>query len=318
MKKRKFAFFAPNDDGTVDITIRPDSLTPEQLEEFENYTDVVFYLQPVVLSIEAVVSNYRDLKAVLAKSEEQLNRENRNPFPSMKRILHGQVFVIQKFNAFLSSATTFLYLAENDLKRKYGQGSNEFSEFNSLRQNLHASNFSYRFLYDLRNFSQHYALPITSLDLHSSRPTLTEDLEIYVELSFQRDKLLASGWNWKEELRKDIEGQPEQILALPLIDQYLLILMNICLAFALPERERTADAFTYFNALRETLGAPLNADLVTILGGPVQTPTHDHLNAKFEVIPIDQLSWIVEKLERIRQTVAGKIVRRQESDQGNT
>jgi hypothetical protein len=56
---------------------------------------------------------------------------------------------------FLSAIRTFLDHAETYIKRTYGKESDQLKIFNNFRRSCYDTYFSYRFLYKLRNYSQH-------------------------------------------------------------------------------------------------------------------------------------------------------------------
>ncbi|MPQ48267.1 hypothetical protein GCQ56_14785 [Marinifilum sp. N1E240] len=60
----------------------------------------------------------------------------------------------------LSSFRFFLDHAETHIKRQFGKKSNESKDFKTLTSSFYDEYFSYRFLYKLRNFSQHLGFPI--------------------------------------------------------------------------------------------------------------------------------------------------------------
>ena len=60
----------------------------------------------------------------------------------------------------LASFRFFIDHAEAHVKRRYGKTSNESQNFSSILRSNFDKYFSYRFLYKLRNFSQHLGFPI--------------------------------------------------------------------------------------------------------------------------------------------------------------
>ncbi len=73
----------------------------------------------------------------------------------------------------------------------------EFKEAAALEYDEHVE---YRLAYKLRDYSQHFALPLGSISLGSN-----------FALTVQRDRLLEGHFNWGARVRDDLEGGPEQI-----------------------------------------------------------------------------------------------------------
>ena len=88
------------------------------------------------------------------------------------------------------------------------------------------NNFSYRFLYRLRNFCLHKVLPISEFKVSIEKPD-DHKLEYLNEINIlvSRDELLAGdGWS---TVRGDLENQKEQIDLVPHIYQYHYALLKI-------------------------------------------------------------------------------------------
>lgn len=132
--------------------------------------------------------------------------------------LHTNRFLIN----YLSSAKMFIEHTELTIKKKYGEKSQQFQEWKIDTALEYDNHFAYRFLYQLRNYTQHSGLPIGSISkqLVENNGEETKVLKI----SFNRDKLLEDSFNWKK-LRKEIEDLPEKFLVLDLVNEF-----NGCMA----------------------------------------------------------------------------------------
>lgn len=106
----------------------------------------------------------------------------------------------------LSSIRTYLDHTETRLNREYGIESEEFKIFKTETSRTYDENFAYRFLYKLRNFSQHCGLPTGSLKLHSF---MENGLPKYIlELSLLRDDLLKK-FDWGNPITDELRQQEE-------------------------------------------------------------------------------------------------------------
>lgn len=121
----------------------------------------------------------------------------------------------------LSSIRTFLDHSETKIKREYGKASEEYELFKTETNTAYDNNFSYRFLYKLRNFAQHCGLPSGSAELNSSI-TKNDVLNLY----FLRDELLSKYEGWGA-VRNELMEQSQMFDVLPLLDEKYILLKNI-------------------------------------------------------------------------------------------
>lgn len=119
----------------------------------------------------------------------------------------------------LSSGKLFIDFNENQIKKKYSKNSNIYKKVHSFASNQFDSNFSYRFCYYLRNFSQHIGLPIT----HISTVELQNNQdELDISLCIDLDYLLNSSFDWKKMYSEldDYRNKKSFIDASILVDEY--------------------------------------------------------------------------------------------------
>ncbi|RZL45076.1 MAG: hypothetical protein EOP00_18240 [Pedobacter sp.] len=119
----------------------------------------------------------------------------------------------------LSSIRSYLDFTETRLKREYGSESDEFKLFKLAQSKAFDENFEYRFVYILRNYSQHCGLPTGSFQVKNKVN--------YQKLHFHllRDELLRS-FDWKK-LKHELEMQSESFDILPLLEKTVVLLENI-------------------------------------------------------------------------------------------
>ena len=126
---------------------------------------------------------------------------------------------------YLSSIRTYLDHTETRLKRN---STNEFEELKYFKQETaqaYDNNFFYRFLYKLRNYSQHCGLPAATITFHSQ-----EDQEGQpgntLTLFLNRDELLNNFNSWGI-VENELLNQPEKFDIIPLVDKKFEILNKI-------------------------------------------------------------------------------------------
>ena len=118
----------------------------------------------------------------------------------------------------LSSIRTYLDHTETRLKRDYGDSSEEYLLFKEETSKAYDNSFEYRFLYKLRNYSQHCGLPAGSAEITSFQD---ENLiwRDKMNVFFSRDKLISQYDGWGNLIKKDLLAMPENFDVLSLVDK---------------------------------------------------------------------------------------------------
>lgn len=155
--------------------------------------------------------------------------------------LEGVVFNINRLMLnFLSAVRTFLDHAETNIKRTYGKESEKLQLFNKVRSSCYDTYFSYRFLYKLRNYSQHIGMPITGLDASHKMVNINPLKYDHVlkTVTFKNDLLKFDDWgiyrkydkygNYREiKIKDEISLLPEKINIDPYIDEMMYCIEKI-------------------------------------------------------------------------------------------
>jgi hypothetical protein len=111
---------------------------------------------------------------------------------------------------YLSSIRSLLDHTETRLKEKYGKESLRVKHFLDACSKEYDNNFSYKFFYALRNFTQHFGMPVGNLCLTSMEdPPYSGKVSHHLEVTFERDELLKYN-GWKKMLREEIQNLPQE------------------------------------------------------------------------------------------------------------
>lgn len=294
---RRFGYYIPKPDGTMDISIHKTVADAETLTELNEIVDVIFKLQPIIFAFDIVEKNYAELLKSFSEFVSKLNgMEPVNISTSFA--MDTLISVSQKVTNLLSSTSAFLTHTSRQLHKIYGEGSQEWKIWDGRRKDLHADSFAYRFLYELRNFNQHSDLPFSNLNFTGERSTEDAPMDFKMGALIVRNGLLNDGYNWKKNLRVEIEQQPAVFDLLPLITEYLRCLRQLCLEAVKPQFERLVLCAHYFNVVTATLQIPAGAIPVIFVGESVAVGVPP---SRFEVIPMEQFKYILLKLNLIRE-----------------
>jgi hypothetical protein len=196
-------------------------------------------------------------------------------------IHHNHSYLIQKtpevelnrhMQNFLSSVTMYLNITERYLKNEYSSDSSLVRAFKQDCSQAFDNHFAYRFLYELRNYAQHYGIPITSFNFteqvnkYDPRKPL-HDFTVIVD----GDYLLSTNFNWKPGLKAELQLQSNRIDIHP----HFLTMMSCLMQIYTNSTERE-----YTNLLENALNVKSYLD---------RLPAHAGRPCIFDV-DIDQLA----------------------------
>ncbi len=191
-------------------------ISPENYNEYSVHRDTVLGFMRDLELIRCVWDNYADFANHLhdtalaqAESEHMIN-----PYfhPSIARHLNRLTLNL------LTSVRTFLDHTLSSFSHNYGKDSPQLNYYHEVTREEFDKHFAYRFMYKLRNYSQHCGMPPINFSMTRSKDI--ESQTININLSFDRDVLLNSYDSWSI-VKTDLEKCEPFFDAIPLINQYI-------------------------------------------------------------------------------------------------
>lgn len=113
------------------------------------------------------------------------------------------------FMHILSNGKLFLTYFENFMKEHYGKESYEAKKMKDKLSEFYDNEFVYRFMYELRNYSQHKEIPVHNI---TSQLIDHPKKKVKVEVEISTIKLIESGYKWKKVFREDFSKKPSNII----------------------------------------------------------------------------------------------------------
>jgi hypothetical protein len=108
---------------------------------------------------------------------------------------------------YLSTIHIFLNHSEGYLNKIYSKSSQKYISFDNARKSFHHNNFSYKFIYELRNYSQHYSIPFH--ELHFERKKIGHKRgRCTIAVLIDKDELLNGGYKKWKKLESEIKKLP--------------------------------------------------------------------------------------------------------------
>src|SRR5947209_7782627 len=160
---RKFGWFIPKPDGSVDLGVRSPSLSAEHWTEFEQLVAIIAELRPFVIDYLSLEGDYTALASVEEEIAAYLGgMPNTFSFGGLQ-----QTVVLAKAHGalsnFLASASAFRDRADTRLRERYGPNSPQAKQLKAAISGAYDASFAYRLLYTLRNYGQHHDSPLSKI-----------------------------------------------------------------------------------------------------------------------------------------------------------
>jgi hypothetical protein len=128
--------------------------------------------------------------------------------------------------SFLSSVRTFLEHAQTSISRQYGKASEQVLYFKALTAHQFDNVFSYRFLYKLRNYTQHCGMPPVNFSVN-----IVPGVDLELQLVFMREILVEEYAEWGAVLKRELESGTEPLYVFSLLKEHRDSIVGIYLGF---------------------------------------------------------------------------------------
>jgi hypothetical protein len=232
--------------GVLNISDEPESdapfgkaginlLTNLSLEEYEVYEDStkeLFELRSESDLFTIIEWNFREYASIIDMYVKAKAAGADEVFAERPQYLE----INRQVQNFLASFRTYLDHHETRIKRRYGEESQQTRNWKSYCSDAYDGSFAYRFLYALRNYSQHCGLPISSIQMTDQlSPKDPTRRIVTLMVGVDRDHILQD-FDWKR-LRSEVESQPRIIDIHPLMEQLfedLILIENKYLSSEIP------------------------------------------------------------------------------------
>lgn len=124
-----------------------------------------------------------------------------------------------KFDDLLSAFRRFVDRTPHSLSQRYGDQSRELAKFREAASYEFNNEFAYRFIYHLRNYSDHRGSPISRID-QSSRLDSNQKVEHSFDVLFNSRTLLRNH-DWHRAVREDLVQIDNEFSAIVVADALL-------------------------------------------------------------------------------------------------
>ena len=218
--ERKLVFFTQKKGLGIDWHVAKKPISQDIGNIYDRTSGlIVDFLYPLYLTHRLVDSNYNDLTQTINKILIDLCEENKKS-PALIDPYENVVEMMVELNKcvlnILTTISLFLLKATDLTKSQFGESSDEYRSIESLRKKLHKENLSYRFCYELRNYSQHYGIPINKLAINFSineKPSLVATIV--------KSRLTGGSYTWKKTGIATLSELDESFDLIPHVANYV-------------------------------------------------------------------------------------------------
>ena len=297
--KRRVGYYRKSPDGKIDVALQKSEFDDECFDELTEYIQVINDTQPIIIAFDIVSRNFNEVSESISKYRGFTVNQGIPIKGFIPQAIEGMTDLIQRISNFLASASMFLTIAESKLRSVFGKKSFELKMWNLFRQELHKDSFSYRFMYKLRNYSQHHGLPLSSVICKiDDMKNIEESTSLSVNLSKQ--ELLKDEFNWGS-LKHEIEVLEEQTNIYPHLSNYMRIIESILVKYVDSFRRKIADCYAYMSAFHRAIGIPENAVPVLFTG---QASVDGAIPNDMMYIPVEQFQWVCRRYLEVKKNKA--------------
>jgi len=268
------------------------SLTQDEYSIFEKaYSEIRKYMQSGELFTVALL-NYDDFFQAL---DEYLDVFKEAQDIGKHNLDRAVLDLNRKILNYLCSIRTFLDHNETDVNRSYGK--EEVKYFKKICADHYDNSFAYRFLYKLRNYSQHCGMPVGNLVIDAEKDNKSKSgKKVTISLVFDRDQLLSRYDEWKASLKKEISEMPAYFEIAPLLEEMMLRLGDIYLSLV----EKLFPGIELEAELMLKLANEVNDVEAEVVVFEYVEETENKAQLTYKEIPLQQASWVLEDLKQLK------------------
>jgi hypothetical protein len=229
---------------TTDYMIESRLLSEYWFKTMREKTQVLWDIKKIHDPWKAAHENHKTLLFFIENHEEDLNKAN-ELYLVDEKAQDSMIKIIQLVTNCIVSSTTFLTIVEIYIREKNDLDKSIKDDWNKKRQELHKSNFYYRLAYDLRNYSQHYGIPISGIAF-----TMDGDSVKKIEAFLLVADLISGRFKWNKNLLSELQqARNSEFDILNVLTEYLQCIDEIYRNTIELHCQSIRDCEDYFNEL---------------------------------------------------------------------
>lgn len=288
-KRLGYLVFRPN--GSFDSKILTKPMNEAVRTEFDRITSIIPNVRPVMFAAQMAQRNLRELAKFERRGTTPKAFGELTPSIQAEAAFNHKIDAARHILNFLCSFRAFLDHCDEYLCTEYGKTSKQREGFKQETNHQFDSRFAYRFSWKLRNFAQHFSIPISNDSITSSMDHGAKHFMMSSKLLLERDDLLR--WDEWGKLQNELKAMPNEFEIFPILDEVGVSINELCVCALRPESERLIVCWDYLCKVCDLIGLEENAIPVVWVGeraGPGLPPK------SMEFLPIDELRLIIRSM----------------------
>ncbi|WP_429073214.1 hypothetical protein [Aeromonas veronii] len=277
LQSYRIGSLASSKQGETSFMIEHSPLSEEWYLNMRNETSVLWKLSVHDTQWRASHENHKELTLFIETHKYVLDVSREIHLLSDKT-QDAMVKLTQLITNCIVSFTTFLTICEQYMEKEFTQNKMIYDKWNDARKDLHKNSFEYRLGYDLRNYSQHYGVPISGIALTMNSQSIKK-LEAYIDI----DSLLSGGFNWKSRADELKKIQSSEIDLIELLKKYLTCIDIVYLNTLQAHSDALTRCNTYIAELCQSYNIDSSAHPVVFKGN---IPSGEKIPKEKEFIPL--------------------------------
>lgn len=288
---RRLGYIAFKKSGTFDSKVVVKPMRDEVRAEFDAMANVIIALRPIAFAAQMALLNIETVRQFQLDIAKPQPLENLSGDLGLRAMLEFHINASRHVSNCLSTFRSFLDHCDAYLCAKFGKTSAERAHFKTETSRLYDGGVGYRFLYKLRNFTQHFALPISSMNLSHALVHAEAHYLVTASLVLDRDELLS--WDGWGPINKEIAALPEKIEILPLLLDLSRSIHELCKSVFRSQAHELLNCNAYISRVCELLEVPDNAVPVVWVGEPAG---ENMPPSRFEMFPIEEMRLVLRSM----------------------
>lgn len=234
----------------------------------------------------AVVANRNDLLTAIVEMADIYLERNCNP----EEVMENGSFEFSRMLANLCSMfRSFLDHSDRFFMYKFGKSSSQYSEWRRITSAEYDGNFSYKLMYLIRNYIQHYDMPPISLSINEN----AEEDSIKVRIDLQVDKLMKDSL-MKNKLAVQSDGDLDHIPLIEMLNSWDDSFNRIC-SFVIGVRmESAVPSARFILSMRIEFSIPENG-MIAVMPLPKSDSNNSSLKLRLDWLPENKAKLIISE-----------------------
>jgi hypothetical protein len=190
-------------------------LSKEAMEAIQFASKII----PTQESFMAILYSYEAMGRALVEYADARKKALEKSRIADDGIFFGQAKVNFTFTSALAATRTYIDRTKAEVLRLegYDNSAENYHRFSSFISEFYDNDWRYRVADKLRNFSEHYDLPMSNMNLSFNART-REELKLDPWVS--ADNLLRTKFKWTNKVRSDLEKCEQGLFIVPLVAFY--------------------------------------------------------------------------------------------------